>query len=362
MITNQTPQRVRRMLTPRSAVLYQPSPPEWTYSHHASLCVFQGTMHAIWSNCEVNEDDRFQRVLHAATRDRVHWTKPDVLFESADNGGVWTAAGMLATADRLVAYAGYYEYKPAPGEANVYTLDHQNTTLCLRSTHDGAQWSSIQDLSLPVVPNHGPQALASGKWMISGNIVFPTTMDPEGLSGWTPHGLPPFPWQGWFDDSEGFWKHYQDIGDPQWLCEGSFFQMDDGSLRMLLRSRERRLFLSQSNDDGETWSAPVPTDFTDCGSKFHCGRLPDGRYYIVSNPDPASNRCPLVLSLSEDGNVFDREYVIDGTYRAMRNPGRWKGGIYGYPHTLVDNGHMFVICSINKEDVFVYDFPLKQLD
>jgi hypothetical protein len=315
-------------------------------------------MHAVWSNSEVDEDERYQRVLHSVSEDRVHWSKPETLFEPTPSGGVWTAAGLYVYGDALNAYAGYYEYKPETAKAGCYTLEHHNTGLFVRTTRNGADWSDLRDLGIPIVPNHGPQRVASGRLIISGNIVFPYTDDPGGQTGWKPVGLPPFPWQNWYDDSEGFWKHYKEINWDQWLCEGSFYQLDNGKLCMLLRSNQKRLFLSESTDSGETWSKPIPTDFTDCGTKFHCGRLPDGRFYVVGNPDPASNRCPLVVTLSKDGEVFNREFVIDGAYRSLRNPGRWKGGIYGYPHTLIDSGRMYVVCSVNKEGVFVYDFSL----
>ena len=55
------------------------------------------------------------------------------------------------------------------------------------------------------------------------------------------------------------------------------------------------------------------------------------------------------------------EYILDETYRPLRNPGKYKGGIYGYPHSLIDGDRMYVVCSVNKEDIHLYAFDLAEL-
>ena len=190
--------------------------------------------------------------------------------------------------------------------------------------------------------------------------MFPYTDDPKGETGWTLTGSPPFPYEPLYDDSEGFELRAKKY-NKEWACEGSFFQTDDGVLHMLQRTGKHRLLVTESHDNGETWSESVPTQFSDCGSKFHCGRLPDGRFYIVSNPDAVSGRCPLVLSISKDGEDFDQEWIIDDEVRPLRIPGLYKGGIYGYPHSLIYGDSIYIICSINKEDVHVYRVLLADL-
>jgi hypothetical protein len=149
------------------------------------------------------------------------------------------------------------------------------------------------------------------------------------------------------------------------LCEGSFYQTDDGVLHMLLRSDTARLWLTESRDDGVTWSAPVPTQFTDNATKFHFGRLPDGRFYYVGCPDPEPpwQRCPLVLSLSRDGVQFSRHFILAGadTPYTRRRDGVCKGGDYGYPHTLIHGDALHVIVSRRKEAVEVLSVPLAAL-
>lgn len=70
----------------------------------------------------------------------------------------------------------------------------------------------------------------------------------------------------------------------------------------------------------------------------------------------------LALALSRDGVVFDRQFILgDEPETAPRMPGLSKNGRYGYPylHILADN--VFVIYSINKEDLAVARFHLADI-
>lgn len=363
MLTNQTPSKVRRKLTPALSILYQPRDRQWSYSHHAAICKFQGRYYVMWSNGERDEDDLRQRVLFACSEDGVHWSAHRTLYPSQE-GRILTACGFHCYQGVLVAYAGSYGYAPENVENGRYRVIndfHEHTTLLARTSTDGEHWSEPKDLHLPIVANHGPQRLRSGRLLLSGSITYPYTDDPTGLSGWQVRGLTPCPWLDLADDSQGIMRHIALRGDNVLLCEGSFFQTEDEAIHMLLRSDQRRLYETVSVDQGETWSEAQPTDFVTCNTKFHMGRLPDGRYYHVGSPDPTGARCPLVLSLSKDGVVFDQEYILDETYRPLRNPGKYKGGIYGYPHSLIDGDRMYVVCSVNKEDIHLYAFDLANL-
>jgi hypothetical protein len=166
------------------------------------------------------------------------------------------------------------------------------------------------------------------------------------------------------DDPTSFHEVAQRQGWSAHLCEGSFYQTDDGVLHMLLRNTSktnaRCLWLTESRDNGATWSAPVETEFSDTNAKFHFGRLPNKRFYYVGNPI-GRDRTPLVLSLSRDGVTFDRHFILGDTHYEQRKPGHAKGGQYGYPHTLIHDGSLYVIVSRRKEAVEVLRVALEEL-
>jgi hypothetical protein len=344
---------------------------QWLYSHHASITVFNGAFFAVWSNGRFNEDDAGQRVLISSSADGLQWSAPHPLVDSLPGKHselVLTAAGFHQTENTLVAYIGSYEYKPDHlnnGVRKVGDSGHQDTDLLAVTSTDGHTWSSPQSLGLPIIPNHGPQALSSGRLLISGNISFPYSDDPTGLSGWTMSGIYPASMQRSIcDDSESFWEIRKKQGWSSELCEGSFFQTDDQTVHMLLRSGEPRLWCSSSKDQGVSWSSPEPTAFPDNGSKFHFGRLPDGRFYYVGTPSPKpwGARTPLILSVSDDGQVFDRHWILGDDNYVRCQDGMHKGGQFGYPHTLIHDGVLFVIFSRMKEAIQVLRIPLSELD
>jgi hypothetical protein len=341
-----------------SAMLYEPTENDWKYSHHQSLAVFQRQLFAIWSDALRDEDSPGQRVLYAVRSGTGVWGRPRLLFQpDIDPDGrlrILTAAGFHAHGGTLVAYAGDY------------SIDRKSTRLLARTSTDGKIWSAAADLHVPVCPNHGPQPTASGRLIIAGNTAFPYTDDPTGLSGWKMAGVYPPSMEPFQDNPSTFWDVAQRMRWPN-LCEGALYQTDDSLLHALfrvtglLKTPSANLWESHSADNGATWSRPCETAFSNTDAKFHFGRLPDGRFYWVGNP-VGNGRMPLVLSLSRDGLRFDRHYILGEKHYQRRFEGHAKGGEYGYPHSVIHDGRLYVIVSRQKEAVEVLSVALADLN
>lgn len=109
--------------------------------------------------------------------------------------------------------------------------------------------------------------------------------------------------------------------DAVGLQEPGLFQFEDGRLWAYFRTRLGCQYRSLSDDNGHTWSAPMP-DF-----RFTSPRAPMlvktvGSYTVaIFNPVPEGaytappfgmDRTPLMLSVSEDGgNTFLRSYLLE---------------------------------------------------
>ncbi len=328
----------------------------WLYNHHPAIIHFKDKFVAIWSNGWVDEDSPGQRVVYSTSVDFIHWSaaKPLALPKKVnDTLTVLTAAGLYQYQGTLVAYFGEY------------TKHRENTHLWAKTSTDGEHWSDGIDMHVPLIPNHGPEALKSGRLIISGNFLFPYTDDPSGISAWKLSSFYPGSLYKQ-DNSAAFYAPAAKLGLPP-LCEGSFFQTDDSIVHMLLRVTGKgwkgHLWLTESKDDGVTWSRPVETKFTDNDSKFHFGRLPDKRFYYVGIPDTLHHydRNPLVLSVAKDGQSFNENYIIADELYQLKKAGLWKGGQYGYPHTAIYDGYIYVIISRQKEAIEVLRFSLDQI-
>jgi len=328
---------------------------EWTYSHHPHLGFFKGRFYAIWSNGREHEDQPGQRVLISTAQDFADWTEPrplvDTVKDAAGVEQVLTAVGLYPYEGTLVAYvASFGPHK-------------ENRLVEALTTTDGQNWSVPRDLGLPLCPNHGPEPTASGRLIISGNIAYPWSDDPSGLNGWHMAGIYPSETVATIrNDLTSFRDDGPRNGLRDGFCEGSFYQTDDGVIHMLLRNGEKeiphRLWLTESRDDGLTWSPPVSTQFSDAGSKFHFGRLPDGRFYYVGNP--LRRRTPLVLSLSRDGRRFDQHFILAEAHRDLPR-GSDEYGYPAYPQSIVHDGRLYVIVSRDKNKIEVLRVALSEL-
>jgi hypothetical protein len=342
--------------------LFEPSEKQWKYSHHQSMIAFGDVLVACWSSADRDEDSPGQRMMYAFRDGTGSWSAPRILFQpDIDRHGrlrVLTASGFHEHAGTLVAYAGDY------------SIERDSTRLLARTSKDARNWSEVRDLLVPVCPNHPPQATSTGRLIIAGNTTFPYTDDPSGLSGWRMTGIYPASMQSFQDNPGTFWDLAKKLDWPANLCEGSFYETDDHVLHALFRATrlagltdphpEYKLWESRSSDNGATWSTPRETNFSNTDAKVHFGRLPDGRFYGVGNP-LGVDRTPLVLSTSHDGVNFDSHYILGDQRYKRRFDGGAKGGEYGYPHSMIHAGRLYVIVSRQKEAIELLSVALDDL-
>jgi hypothetical protein len=125
----------------------------------------------------------------------------------------------------------------------------------------------------------------------------------------------------------------------------------DNRLAAVFRDNRRSRFLYRaiSADDGRTWTTPEKTNFPDATSKISGLRLRDGRYVLVSNPNP-KKRDPLTLSISEDGLVFTKMLFLVG------------GRHIDYPHVIEHDGSLFIAFAGGKQTVEVLKVKLSDVD
>ena len=350
------------------------------YNHHAQITSLNGRLFASWSNGPIHEDSPGQHMVFAVSDDLGEtWSEPLILVAPRQGRVSWavlTAMGIHPYGNSLAAYCGYYDYDERgiqthlergnyPKQEYDFRVNYDTHTEIMVSDDGGASWRGPVAVIDRFVPNLGPHRIVSGRLIIPGNMWFPYTDDPAGIDGWTVSGLPRLP-DDYYDDPEGFWYGKRHRGDSSAFCEASCYQTDDGVIHMMLRierSKEvGRLAVAESEDNGSTWSEPKITTFTDANCRFHFGRLPDGRCFGVSCPANGAQRTPMVLAASHDGVVFDKHYVL-GSEPATgpRLSGHHKVGRYGYPSYHILGDYVFVIYSINKEDIAVCRVKLTEL-
>lgn len=363
------PGQKRPQLCTEQTILWEPSE-DWSYAHHAQITWFKGKYYVMFSSGHCHEDDSGQRIMFTVSEDYEEWTEPKVLVDSmqgtyADTVIIpqcWYTNGSI-----LVMYYLHFEYTAeglSGGVRKPGSRERMNWGHSQIMTEDGIHWSEPME-SGNVGGNHTPQKLLSGRLLSPGGVEHAITEDITGIDGWRSVRCcdDSYPGDTAAEDGEGTTPGGVVDDHTVGLCEASFIQQDDGTIWMMMRSGTPWLWASKSQDDGETWTPPEPTLFSDNRTKFAFGRFPNGKYYYVGTPDPfpPRTRPVLVLSISEDGLDYHQHFILaDKQYKA-KFIGLDKNGIYGYPSVLIRNGYLHIAFSICKETIAVMRFACDTL-
>ena len=322
------------------------------YNHAAVLMPFKGQLYAMWQASAKDEDAADTRVLYAVSEDGTTWSAP-ALLSSPLKTGIMSSGGWWTDGETLVAYLLVWPERPGSPNGS-YTA--------YRTSSDGETWSPPRRVMTAAgTPLKGAieqdmRALPDGRIITAvheqpGLIVAPYyTDDPSGLSGWTRGQMENLPHEG---------NVSREI-EPSWYVRG------DDALVMTFRDQASsfRKLAAVSHDRGESWTLPVLTNFPDSRSKQSAGNLPDGTVFQVNNPSGSKARWPLVISLSDDGFVFDRAYLLrsgGSDLPPQHYQGKYKRAGYSYPKSVVWNDWLYVAYATNKEDIELTRVPISSL-
>ena len=106
---------------------------------------------------------------------------------------------------------------------------------------------------------------------------------------------------------------------PIYAIQPSIFTLKDGRLEVLCRTRNGRLAVSWSKDNGDTWTPLQLTDVPNNNSGIDAVALNDGRYALVYNDfatipgTPKGVRTPLSVALSEDGLHWNHWITLENS-------------------------------------------------
>lgn len=209
--------------------------------------------------------------------------------------------------------------------------------VAFRWNDNKGEWEEKGQVFDNTINNFPPKMLPTGEWMMSRRDserdVYMIIGGVQDFDQWQS-----IPVTNYRDDELA-------AEEPQW------WTLPDGNLVALFRDNggSGYLFRSFSTDNGRTWTRPVKTNFPDSRSKFFGMKLSDGRYALVSNPDPGGKRDPLTLAISDDGLVFNKMYYIVG--------GRW----VDYPHMMEHNGYLYIAHSGGKQSVEIQRISISDL-
>ena len=332
----------------RTFTIFRPEEDEDHYANGAALVVFRGRFFAQWQSSARDEDAPDTWVAYAASADGETWERPRVLVPAGAGGEMRSSGGWWTDGKTLIAFVNVWPTGFQSGEGG---------RAVWLSSEDGDNWSAPR----PVLDREGrPMTgvieqdihaydgrLHTAFHVQPGLVAKPHhTDDPRGTGGWTRGEMPGLPFPGKATSRE---------------LEPSLFRGADG-LVMVFRDQAStyRQLAARSRDRGATWSLPVATDMPDSRAKQSAGNFADGTAFLVNCPRAGKDRHPLAVTLSGDGRLFDRAYLLRGAgdLQALRREGKYKRPGYHYPKSLAHDGHLHVVYATNKEDVELTRVPL----
>ncbi len=281
-------------------------------------------------NVVPKHDQADQRVFFATSKNGVKWSRPQELTIPPDPGFGWIARGFWLRDGKLLALASRYH---APGFSGEGLQLH-----AFELAEESDNWRYYGLVYDNALNNFPPQKIPTGEWMMSRrdqhrNVHF--------LVGGTAS------YQTW----GSFYLARYDKKSEFIAEEPCWWVLPDQRLLALFRDNKESGFLYRafSDDNGRTWSAPRKTNFPDASSKFYGMRLRDGRYVLVSNPNP-EKRDPLTISFSNDGITFHNMiYLIGGRH-------------VDYPHLIAHKRQLLIAFAGAKQTVEVLKIKIAALD
>jgi predicted neuraminidase len=178
-----------------------------------------------------------------------------------------------------------------------------------QSTDLGRTWGAIGTLfSTPgTFVRHPPAVTASGKWLLP--IYYCRTQAGEKWTG--NHDVSAVKIS---DDRGRTWREVP-VPESTGCVHMSIVPLADGGLLGLFRSRwADAIYESRSGDDGETWSAPVPTALPNNNSSIQATTLANGDLALIFNASSAADaterRESLYDEIEDENRHNDRSNVL----------------------------------------------------
>ncbi len=313
-----------------------------SYNHHAQLARFKGRYYLAWSNGLVDEEAEGQRMLISSSADARQWSEPLCVAGSTTSTLAHNCVALMATDEAMYMVGMSEDCIRDASVTGMRRIDPTSVQMDIYASTDGVEWEkaySFGDKFKWIF--EAPRLTSEGRLMC---ICARSSGKPAVLL-----------WHGSNICEE---PQVISVPEPQGALfpygEASWYQTDQGRIVIFWRDEAGscRLYANYSDDCGHTFTPPMVSDIPDSMSRVYAGRLHDKRYYLCNNAFPALlDRMHLMLLLSDDGETFNKVYLVVDDPTAQRLKGLLKVHGYQYPCCLEEKDRLLIAYSANKEDI-----------
>ena len=334
---------------------------EGGFSHYAALIFHNGRFYAMWANHWHGEDAPGQRILYTTSSDARTWAPPAEVFPPPCPIGKERDTGLYFRPDNwAVADGKLYALAQIPRAKGVKPY-----LIAREVAGDGALGEPFLMGDLPentplpsCMPGPRKNPALAAKIM--------KYYEDNDMITWAPQPGSKVPTRGI---------------DKAVMATPFTFRSKDGPV-MFLRDmtprnveegrQSNRLYVSYPDGKGG-WTPPYPTDIPCANARAQARTLPDGRVLLTGNQIAHTfdaglgfmTRDPLTLAISPDGTTFTHAFALRSSGSAVlkhRFPGITGRNLgYGYPSMIIHDGTVYVLYSVNKEDMAITIVPLDSI-
>lgn len=296
-----------------------------TPSAHASTVieVKPGELMASWFGGTA--EGRPDVAIYAARKRSGKWEAPTELAREKDTP-TWNPV-LFRGPDQILWF--YYKFGTSPREWSAGRR---------LSKDNGATWT---------VAEHLPAGLSGpirAKPLVLPNGVIVSGTSVESYQSWAA-------WIERSTDKGKTWTRHGPIVPPTGgIIQPTIVPLGGKRLRFLARSTMGSICVSDSNDEGITWTPARPIDLPNPSAGIDAVRLKDGRYVMIYN-HTAKGRTPLNLAVSNDAEHWTRFVDLES-----------EPGEYSYPAMVeASDGSLQITYTWQRKKIKYVNFPLAKV-
>ncbi len=138
--------------------------------------------------------------------------------------------------------------------------------------------------------------------------------------------------------------------------ESTILPKEDRLLALVRGGKDNEhILVSESFDQGKTWTDLMESNFPISHSKLYAGRLTNGRSYVIFNMRGRGNRDTLAIAFGNEH--FENVYLIRDGFD--ESPKFRKDNQWCYPYAFEHEKKLYVVYAKNKEDCEVAILPIE---
>lgn len=304
---------------------------QYSFIHESTLIEYHGTLFAAWFNCPDVELKGHTPIRERRSKDKGKtWSDINVVAEDKSGKILYCPPIFGICDDKL-----YMFVNEMVGPDLIHSLD------LYIFNEETDKFEFLWSRPIPFKINTNVITLSNGKLMIPGRIAkldsFPNT--PAVLI--SDSGKIDAEWRLVKIQEDGKLPDGVEHGHPEISCI-----LHGERILMFSRNCRRNIpLLYISNDNGETWSAPMAHDIPFSASKIFAGNLSDGRSFCIGNIYPGRDRLAILFAKTGE-EKFSSGYMINaGINKELGYGSRWH-----YPCAYEAFGKLYVIYTVDIKD------------